>query len=130
MIIVNGKDYRGLKLANYTVSVNVDSQYIVTDSVNNITVIYSGDEIVLSGEEKATFKVLDGKITNMTFSNYFDANGNLYDFAPEGATLDFEGLFTGNAYSVFIDKNVKTAHHIIGDAKRIQLKLFLTAVMI
>ena len=106
VIIVNGKDYRGLKLANYTVSVNVDSQYIVTDSVNNITVIYSGDEIVLSGEEKATFKVLDGKITNMTFSNYFDANGNLYDFAPEGATLDFEGLFTGNAYSVFIDKNV------------------------
>lgn len=109
VIIVNGKDYRGLKLANYTVSVNVDSQYIVTDSVNNITVLYSGDEIVLSGEEKATFKVLDGKITNQTFSNYFDANGNLYDFVPEGATLDFEGSFTGNQYSVYINKNVNIA---------------------
>ena len=105
-IIVNGKDYRGLKLVDYSVSVIVDAGYIVADALNNITVLYSGDDMVLSGEEKATFRAFDGKITNVTFSDYFDAGGNLYDFVPEGAVLNFEGSFVGAGYSVYIDRPV------------------------
>ena len=105
-IIVNGVDFRGLKLTDCSVSVTVESENIVADGLNNITVLYSGDEMVLSGEEKTTFKALDGKITNMTFSNYFDSNGNLYDFIPEGVTLDFNGIFAGDEYSLNINKKV------------------------
>ena len=50
---------------------------------------------------------MEGVVTKDTFQYYFDAENNytLFDYVPEGATLDFQGDFLG-AYTTNINKPV------------------------
>lgn len=45
-------------------------------------------------------------ITSGNFSDYFDESGYLKDSVPEGSVLDFQGTFSGNAYTLYINKKV------------------------
>ena len=101
---VNDKEFKDLPIVNGTVSQVVDFADLV-DGINNVTAIYAGSETVNTGENNATFIVVDGVITNSTFYNYFDEKGYLLP-TPEGATLDFQGPFYGAQYSVYIDTPV------------------------
>ena len=106
-------------VGNVTISVNGKEQSVeLTDGVATVTV---GADDLIAGENtvdvtyddisynlatnSTTFQVLDGVITNATYAYYFDASGYLVDIVPEGATLDFQGLFQGK-YPVFINKPV------------------------
>ena len=104
-IKVNNKEYRDLVLVDGSVSQLVDAADLIA-GVNEVNVTFtSADALILSGEASSTLSVLDGVITNATYANYFDANGNLASFVPDGATLDFQGLFLGK-FPVYIDKSV------------------------
>ena len=101
---VNNKEFN-LQLVDGTVSQVVDYADLVEGAVNNVTVIYGGSDVVKSGVNNATFIVLDGVVTNATFHNYFDDMGYLLP-TPAGVTLDFQGLFVGQEYSVYINAPV------------------------
>ena len=45
-------------------------------------------------------------INSENFSNYFGEDGYLKESVKEGSTLDFQGTFSGNKYSLFINKKV------------------------
>ena len=45
-------------------------------------------------------------INNENFSTYFGEDGYLKESVPAGSTLDFQGTFQGDKYSLFINKKV------------------------
>lgn len=45
-------------------------------------------------------------INSENFSNYFSTDGYLKENVPEGSTLDFQGTFSGEQYSLYINKKV------------------------
>ncbi|WP_407376374.1 Ig-like domain repeat protein [Methanobrevibacter sp.] len=105
-IKVNDKVYDDLALVNGSATLFVPLADIAQDAINNVSVTYNGGSRVFSGAGEATFKVVNGLITNQTFFNYFAENGYLLSFVPEGATLDFQGPFYGAKYNVYINKPV------------------------
>ena len=105
-IKVNDKVYDDLALVNGSATLVVPLADIAQDAINNVSVTYNGGSRVFSGAGEATFKVVNGLITNQTFFDYFGENGYLLSFVPEGATLDFQGPFYGAKYSVYINKPV------------------------
>ena len=90
---INGKE-ETIELINGQVSYTIPAEYI-NEGENTVTVDYNGADNFETGTSTATFKTLDGIVTNATFFDYFDSNnsGRLYDYVPEGATLDFQGAF-------------------------------------
>ena len=101
-IKLNGKTYQ-VDLNN-SVATKVISKDDLTNGVNFVEVTYNGDDSYKVSTANSTFKVLDGIITNETYSDYF-VGGTLVDIVPAGATLDFQGLFLGK-YTVNINKPV------------------------
>ena len=111
-IVIGNKTYKEVPLVNGTVTVPVDAADLV-GGANDVNVTYNGDLYLKVGNATGNLQVLDGVITNATYEYYFD-NGYLVSIVPEGATLDFQGLFLGK-YPVYIDKPVN-AISSTGDA--------------
>ncbi|WP_405265534.1 beta strand repeat-containing protein [Methanobrevibacter sp.] len=103
VITVNGKKYTAeINAGTATATISADD---LIAGENAIDVTFAGDDNYASSFNSTTVFVLDGVITNATYAKYFDASGYLVDIVPEGATLDFQGLFQGK-YPVFINKPV------------------------
>ena len=111
-IVIGNKTYKEVPLVNGTVTVPVDATVLI-GGANDVNVTYNGDLYLKVGNTIGNLQILDGVITNATYEYYFD-NGNLVSLVPEGATLDFQGLFLGK-YPVYIDKPVN-AISSTGDA--------------
>ena len=111
-IVIGNKTYKEVPLVNGTVTVPVDAAILI-GGANDVNVTYNGDLYIKVGNAIGNLEILDGVITNATYEYYFD-NGNLVSLVPEGATLDFQGLFLGK-YPVYIDKPVN-AISSTGDA--------------
>lgn len=45
-------------------------------------------------------------VTSETFGNYFGSDGYLLESVPAGSTLDFQGTFQGDQYTLYINKKV------------------------
>ena len=103
-IKVNNKEYKELVLVDGVVSQVIDASDL--SASNNVIVTYNTDKQMSGLTNTTTFKVVDGVITSDTFADYFDATGYLRSFVPEGATLDFQGSFIGDKYSLYINKPV------------------------
>ena len=103
-IKVGNRVYKEIPLVNGSVTVDVLSDDLVLGE-NVISVDYNGDEFILPTTSTGSLQVIDGVITNETYKYYFDESGNLVSVVPDGATLDFQGLFLGK-FPVYIDKNV------------------------
>ena len=102
VITVNGKKYTAeIDAGSATATISADD---LVAGENAIDVTFAGDDNYASGFGSTSVFVLDGVITNATYKYYFN-NGVLVDIVPEGATLDFQGLFQG-AYTVKINKPV------------------------
>ncbi len=100
-ITVNGKE-ESVELVGGVATLTVGADDLLMGE-NTVEVVY--DDISYNyAEDETTFQVLDGVITNETYQYYF-VDGTLVDIVPEGATLDFQGLFAG-AYTVKINKPV------------------------
>ena len=102
-IKVNNKEYF-IKLDENGTATQVIAAEDLVIGANNVNVTYESAEF-LPVTETAVLGVLDGVITNATYGLYFDASGNLASVVPDGATLDFQGLFLGK-FPVYIDKSV------------------------
>ena len=87
-IMVGGKTYT-VNLTDGKATLKVSD---LPAGENTVKVDYDGDGKFKSSTNSTTFKVFDGIVTNETFFDYF-INGNLADYVPEGATLDFRGKF-------------------------------------
>ena len=105
-IKVGNKTFKDLVLVNNTVTQMVNASDLVPGA-NKVEVSYTGDLYHFAGEAVDNLEVVSGVITNETFYQYFDKNTNyLCDFIPDGVTLDFQGLFEGAQYSLYINKAV------------------------
>ena len=102
-IKVNNKEYF-IKLDENGTATQVIAAEDLVIGANNVNVTYESAEF-LPVTETAVLGVLDGVITNATYGLYFDASGYLASVVPDGATLDFQGLFLGK-FPVYIDKSV------------------------
>ena len=102
-IKVNNKEYIVKLDENGTATQVIAAEDLVVGA-NNVTATYESAEF-LPVTDATVFGVLDGVITNATYGLYFDEDGNLASAVPDGATLDFQGLFLGK-FPVYIDKNV------------------------
>ena len=99
--IVNGTGSVTIKVNDkeYTVDLTdgVASQEFAAEDfipgVNDVIVTYNGGSFI-PAEATATFRVIDGIITNDTFFDYFTEDGILSDAVPEGAELTFVGEFS------------------------------------
>jgi hypothetical protein len=98
-----GDKSQTVDLVDGVATIEVSSEYLVAQE-NTVFVNYNGPEYGSSTVEDVLF-VLDGVITNATYKYYFDGSGNLVSLVPNGATLDFQGLFLGK-YPVYINKAV------------------------
>ena len=101
-IKINGKEEE-IELSQGQASYTIPATDIITGT-NTVTVSYSGCDEFEAGEATATFKTLDGIVTNATFFDYFNANdaGRLYDYIPEGVTLDFQGAFYSSEEACYV----------------------------
>ena len=92
-IKINGKE-ETIELVEGIATYTIPAEDIVTGA-NTVTVSYSGSDEFEAGTATASFKTLDGVVTNETFFDYFNRaeNGRLYAYIPNGVTLDFQGAF-------------------------------------
>ena len=102
-IKVNNKEYF-IKLDENGTATQVIAAEDLVIGANNVTATYLAEGF-LPAIDNAVLAVLDGVITNATYGLYFDASGYLASAVPDGATLDFQGLFLGK-FPVYINKNV------------------------
>ena len=121
-IVIGNKTFKELKLENETVTVNVAAEDLVLGA-NEINVTYNGDKYNLPTMSTGNLQVIDGVITNETFKYYFDADNNnyLFDYVPENVTLDFQGSFIGNEFTLSINKPeniVSTTGDAVFDSNR------------
>ncbi len=105
-IRVGNKLFEGIPLVNGTASQVVDAADLA-EGANAVDVEYYVGEKV-AGLATGNLEVLSGVITADTFKYYFDADNNNYlvDAVPEGATLDFQGSFISDNYTLYINKPV------------------------
>ena len=63
-----------------------------SDDIKNIKVVYAGNERLNAGKT-STFLKLNNVVNADSWKYYFNQNngGKLFDFIPEGITLDFQG---------------------------------------
>ena len=92
-IKVNGKE-ETIELVEGKATYTIAATDIISGE-NTVTVSYSGSDEFEAGTATASFKTLDGVVTNETFFDYFNRaeNGRLYNYIPDGVTLDFQGAF-------------------------------------
>ena len=120
-IKVNEKEFKDLVLVNGSVSQIVSAADLVAGA-NEVTVTFTSTiESIRPGSENATFYVLDGVVTQDTYLLYFNQedNGKLFDYIPEGATLDFQGSIINPDTNIVVQMNVNKPVNIVsttGDA--------------
>ena len=86
-VTINGKNMI-MKLVDGQALYNITA----ADEIYNIKVVYDGD-VRLNPAKSSTFLKLDNIVTASTWKYYFNQEkvGKLFDFLPEGITLDFQG---------------------------------------
>ena len=102
-IVINGKTYTAELIDGIATKTIPASD--LNAGENTITVIYS------NLENSTTFKVLDGTVTSANILDYFNqnANGTLFDYVPNGVTLDFQGEIKASEigeFNIYINKAV------------------------
>ena len=103
-IKLNNVDYGSVALKDgVATKVLLASDFVAGE--NTVSVDYTGDNYYKAASNSTVFKVLDGIVTNSTYSDYFDASGYLNAAVPDGVILDFQGMFKGK-YPMFINKAV------------------------
>ncbi|WP_298521906.1 Ig-like domain-containing protein, partial [uncultured Methanobrevibacter sp.] len=103
-IIVNGKKFEPIALdkdskATFEIPANV-----IEVGLNDVTVDYSGDEIINAETKTTTFYGLDNVVYSEIFFNYFDENGVLKDEVPYD-DLVFKGAFAKSSTVQYITIN-------------------------
>ncbi|MBQ6627482.1 MAG: Ig-like domain repeat protein [Methanobrevibacter sp.] len=104
-IRIGDKIYENLKLVNNSVSQEINASDL-TLGANEIEVTYYGDENYAETTAVGNLEVIDGVITADTFKYYFGEDKYLSDNVPEGATLDFQGSFISDNFTLYINKPV------------------------
>lgn len=106
-IKIGNKTFEELQLVDGEITQDIGAENLIVGA-NEIIVTYNGDLYLKPGESTGSLQVLDGVITNETFKYYFDEDNNNYlvNAVPEGATLDFQGLFVSDKYTLYINKPV------------------------
>jgi hypothetical protein len=128
-IKVNDKEFKDLTLIDGKVSQIVDASDLIA-GINNIVVTFtSTDGAMRSGNETAAFYVLNGVVTQDTYTLYFnqDDNGKLVDAVPIGATLDFQGSIINPDQAITVQMNVNKPVNIISSTKDAYVDLNTTA---
>jgi len=102
-VVINGKTYTAELIDGIATKTIPASD--LNAGENTITVIYS------NLENSTTFKVLDGTVTSANILDYFNqnANGTLFDYVPNGVTLDFQGEIKASEigeFNIYINKAV------------------------
>ena len=105
-IRIGNKIYADLKLVDHNVTQKIKASEL-TLGPNEIEVTYFGDDVDYN-KTTATgnLEVINGVITADTFKYYFNETKYLSDEVPEGATLDFQGSFISDNYTLYINKPV------------------------
>ncbi len=104
-IRIGDKIYENLKLVNNSISQEINAS-VLTLGANEIEVTYYGDENYAETTAVGNLEVIDGVITADTFKYYFGEDKYLSDNVPEGATLDFQGSFISDNFTLYINKPV------------------------
>ena len=128
-IKVNEKEFKDLVLVDSKVSQLFNASDLVP-GVNNVTVTFtSTDAIMRSSSENYTFWILDGVVTQDNYINYFNQedNGKLFDYVPEGATLDFQGSIINPDTEIVVQMNVNKPVNIVSTTKDAYVDLNTTA---
>ena len=117
-ILVNGKE-QTVNLDGGVAIVTVSSEDLVPGE-NKVNVTYNGPEYAPTTVDD-TILVLDGVVTQDTYLLYFNQedNGKLFDYIPNGATLDFQGSIINPDQKIIVQMNVNKPVNIIsstGDA--------------
>ena len=111
--------------ANYDISPN-----LLVAGENEIVVDYiSNDTAYRSSSASAKFQVIDGVVTQDNYFVYFNQadNGKLFDFVPEGATLDFQGAIINPNQEITVQININKPVNIISSTKDAYVDLNTTA---
>jgi len=101
-----------------------------SDDIKNIKVVYAGNERLNAGKT-STFLKLNNVVNADSWKYYFNQNnaGKLFDFIPEGITLDFQGRIINDNpdpdYKCFID--ISKPVNVISSTKDAYIDLNTTA---
>ena len=100
---INGKTYT-VDLINGVATKTLPASDLILGE-NTLTVTYNGVQ------NSTTFKVLNGIVNSDNVLDYFDQsnNGKLYNYVPEGVTLDFQGEIKSSdigEFNIYINKAV------------------------
>ena len=91
-IRVNGKEFEPITLDKYGKATFEIPANVIEVGLNDLTVDYSGDDIINPETKSVTFHGLDNVITSEIFFNYFDKEGFLKADVPYD-DLVFKGAF-------------------------------------
>jgi len=97
---------------------------------NNVTVDYeSNNTAYRDSSATAKFQVVDGVVTQDNYMVYFNQadNGKLFDYVPEGVTLDFQGSIINPDQANVIQMNVNKPVNIISSTQDAYIDLNTTA---
>jgi len=125
-IEVNGKSYT-VDLVDGVATFEVVAEDLV-DGENIITATYEGPEFATS-EATGVLFVADGVVTQDTYLYYFNQedDGRLFDYVPEGATLDFQGSIINPDTNIIVQMNVNKPVNIVSTTKDAYVDLNTTA---
>ena len=111
--------------ANYDISPN-----LLVAGENEIVIDYISNDTAYRGSSaSAKFQVIDGVVTQDNYFVYFNQedNGRLFDFVPEGATLDFQGSIINPDQDITVQININKPVNVISSTKDAYVDLNTTA---
>ena len=95
-VVNSNQDKLSTSSDTYMIDGNGYEDYTKTSDAVGVT---DGGETILTQNSASIV------INNVTYKSYFDDSGKLVSSVPDGAILDFQGLFVGE-FPVYIDKSV------------------------
>ena len=126
-IKVNNKEYSVELDENGTATKEIPAEDLVAGE-NNVTATYE-NEAYSPVSNDTVLTVLDGVVTQDTYELYFNQedNGRLFDFVPEGATLDFQGRIINPDQAKTVQMNVNKPVNIVSTTEDAYVDLNTTA---
>ena len=126
-IEVNGKSYDVELDENGTATKDIPAEDLVAGE-NIVSATYKGTAFAPTTNITSIF-VLDGVVTQDTYELYFnqDDNGKLFDYVPEGATLDFQGRIINPDQAKTVQMNVNKPVNIVSTTEDAYVDLNTTA---
>ena len=126
-IKVNGKEYSADLDENGTATKEIPTEDLVAGE-NIVTATYESEEYA-PATSSAVLMVIDGVVTQDNYMQYFNQedNGKLFDYIPEGATLDFQGSIINPDTKIVVQMNVNKPVNIISSTKDAYVDLNTTA---